>query len=448
VAAIDRFQIDIQEAVGLTALDFCNLFNQLSFTNRDITTTAGGLAVGGAAAAGSMVLSQLGTLAISALDNAATDTGGAINKKFVIRRMDYLGRDINKVAGLRQARDGLLKTDPNAEARLLATRDQVESICSNFYESYPSAREVAWLLDDYIEAVASRNLTVEEYNQLLADACYLGAERDKAKAQRNEVAASLQASAHPGLPAMVKFGRALRRHAWERCVEQLYIASRVYTLRSLNLYDAFGDALARLAGAEDGELDSTALDTGLIDFIGQTLSAKQKPRTTRERFVPDGRHCSLTLTPDRYALLFRMLRGGKPGQFRLLLAKPDTQIEDNPFAGMADVRLTHIRCFAKGMKTSDDVHTIEISHPGIEAFVTEDGRQLQFRHSDVQHAFRYNAKTGRSTGNGALDEDHTSIGPFCEWTLAIPAKANAGLDLSGLESITVEFEGTWRKFVS
>jgi hypothetical protein len=184
---------------------------------------------------------------------------------------------------------------------LRATREQAETICSNFYESYPAAKKISESLDDYIEAVAARNEKVEEY-QLLADLAYFRAELNKAQEQKDQVDTSLQQHANPWLPAMAKFIRALSRHAWERCVEHLYTASRVYTLQSLNLYDVFVDVLGGLTDPKTGDLKWSALATGLIDLIGKKLDETQS-ETNREIFGPD---------PDKGTHLPRLVDAHSP----------------------------------------------------------------------------------------------------------------------------------------
>ncbi len=296
----DSLSKDIRTAIGLSASDFFGMFNQLSFTNRELTNVAGGLALGGAAAAGAMLLSQAGDMALKAVENVTTDTGASLNKNFIIRRMESLAKDVRDIPSLKMAREGLIKMDPNAEYRLQTTREQVESICSNFYESYPGAKKIAASLDAYIDAVTARNEKVEEYNQLLSDLCYMRAEAANVRAQQAQTSAVLQGSASPGLPTMARFAAAQYRHAREQCIELLYTASRVYTMQTLDVYDVFSGVLGRLTSAGDSDLNTAALDTGLIDLISQELTKKQKRKTSVEPFVPGGDRCSVTLTPSEY----------------------------------------------------------------------------------------------------------------------------------------------------
>src|SRR5262249_16837770 len=159
----------VRSDIGLSAADFCSLFNQLSFTNRELTSHTpgqpqGAVSVGGVMATGAMIFSQVGDLITKAIDNVSTDTGASVNKNFVIRRMQFREKDVKTLAELKKTKDGLIKINPSAEYRLLATRDQLESICSNFYTKFPSAKQLSEDLESYIHAITTRNEKVEEYN--------------------------------------------------------------------------------------------------------------------------------------------------------------------------------------------------------------------------------------------------------------------------------------------
>jgi hypothetical protein len=243
----------------------------------------------------------------------------------------------------------------------------LELLCSNFYSKYPEAKQASAELEEYLETVAARNEKVAEYNQLLSDLSYVCGESQKVMAQQTAAETARRQSVNPGFPALAGFSSALRRHALERCIVQLYMASRVYTMQSLDSYDVFADVLAKLASkSQPGELDSAALNTALIDIIATNLDNKQKKRTTQVDYQPAGSHCTITLTRKKSPLLFKMLENDKQGTFQLLPAGPDASIDGNPFARMSEVRVTGIRCVAKGAKTAAAVLTFELTHPGVE----------------------------------------------------------------------------------
>jgi hypothetical protein len=218
-------------------------------------------------------------------------------------------------------------------------------------------------------------------------------------------------------------------------------------MQSLQSYDVFADVLAKLTSpSAPGEINSAALNTGLIDLISRKLEVRQSERTSQSDFIPTGNRCSITLTPQTHSLLFKLLKSGESGSFIIPPAKPNTTLDLNPFARMADVRLTHIRCLARGMKTGNGSLFIELTHPGIETFVTEDGESVRLNHRSTTVSRTYNTVTGLPVGNGALDENHCMIGPFCEWIVRIPKEGNTGLDFTALESLQIEFEGKSRAF--
>ena len=473
--AVTMLESSIKKAIGITPADVFSALSQLSFTNREFHGPQAAAAAGAAfapgalIATGAMIASQFGDLVTKAVDNVVTDTGVSINKNLVIRRMEFLSKDVGTIAGLKETGDGLLQADPNAECRLMATREQVESICSNFYVKYPEAKEVSGYLDVYIEAVAARNQKVEEYNQNISELAYVAAELLRTKAQKQLADTWRQKAASPGLPALAKFARALRRHAWEDCVQQLYIASRVLSLKSLDFYDVFADVLGQLSfSADAAELKSEALNTGLISFISTEMTNRLSYKTTLDSFEPKGAHCCMILTRDASALpsaaslvvdnetqaqfptgptpvvrpdLFNLLRQGKPARFRITAAHHKTDIEQSPFADKSDVRLTHLRCTPTGMKTSDNVYSLVLRHPGFETFVDENDREVHLHHNPVTLSLN-----GEFSAEVAVDQDHALIGPFCEWEIEISKQGNKGLDLSQLSSIKLEFKGTHRGF--
>jgi hypothetical protein len=409
IAAIGSLEAEIGHALGITPADIFNALTQLSFTNTHFFTEKGGLIPTAPLAAGAMVASQIGDLATKAAENVVTDTGGSINKHLVIRRMEYLSRDIKTMAALKETRDGLIKADPNAEYRLLTTRDQVEQICSNFYTSYPDAKKASEYLDGYIEAVAARNAKVDEYNYLLSGLTYIASELLRTRAQKQLTEATRLGAANPGLPAMAKFRRALRRHAWENCVEILYLASRVYTLKSLDPYDVFSHVLGKLAsGFDPAELDSAALNVGLIDLMSADLKDRLNKKTNSQSFGQTDEPCSIILSSGPVSLirpdLIKLLKDGKPAKLN--------------FSRMTGVRLTHLRCTPAGIN-SDDPFTFKFTHRNRVALIF----------------------AGAGSAEVSVNEDQTAAGPFRDFSIEIPRDGNKDLDLTWLETIRIHFKG-------
>ena len=146
-------------------------------------------------------------------------------------------------------------------------------------------------------------------------------------------------------------------------------------------------------------------------------------------------------------ILFAMLQDGQAGTYQILPTDRNMTTEETPFAQKANVRLQKIRCRAIGMETSDNIHRIFLTHPGIETFVTEHDEKVGLWHTPFKHLCEFNSRNNEFMGDGALRPERWMIGPFCEWIIEIPKEANKNLDLTGLTGIEIEFEGTCQTFV-
>jgi hypothetical protein len=109
-----RLQLAISDTVKFTPADFVNLFSQLSFTNRDlIHAVAGGSGAGvspsGVAATGAILASQAIDVVTKAIENVPSDLGGSVNRKYVVRRMEYLQGTVKDLAGLKESRDSIFR---------------------------------------------------------------------------------------------------------------------------------------------------------------------------------------------------------------------------------------------------------------------------------------------------------------------------------------------------
>ena len=259
---------------------------------------------------------------------------------------------------------------------------------------------------------------------------------------------------------MANFTQALWRHALQRCIEQLYMASRVVTLLTLSDYDVFQDVLGKLkpAGSSPGRLNSASLDTALIDLVATQLSEQAKYQTNREKF-PDANEPPIrfTLTKETHRHVFRILSpaSGKHdatrvATFTLGAARKNSEADsNNPFEGMSDVRLSAIRCRIKGLVTSNNVHKVELRHSGIESFVSERDEEVILNHNSTVFTRSYKGDSAIAPEEGRLDEQHSGlIGPFCTWQLRIISPGgDATVDIRKISSIDLEFAGTHRSFV-
>jgi hypothetical protein len=136
-------------------------------------------------------------------------------------------------------------------------------------------------------------------------------------------------------------------------------------------------------------------------------------------------------------------------------AVQSTNIADNPFAGMANVRLTLVRARITGATTSDQVLRINIAAGGSETIVAPDNTQVGFTHDPSGALFKYNYVTGEIENEadfGVVDSGGGSsstwalIGPFTTWTVHPDPLLNLDLDLTNVTQLSLEFQGTTYAF--
>jgi len=453
-----------------------------------------------------LVVGQAGDLLSKAVDDVVSDTGATVNRKYLSRRVLSLSSEVHDFKTLKQTRDGLIRADGSEEGRLMATQQQVDAICADFASKCPkAAKQLGDELAHYIDLVTTRNGKVGEYNAALTELCYLQSQVTAVTASKSKTDSWRASQAEVGLSQMAAFSSVLWRHAREQCVETLYLASRAYAMQSLSTKDIFVDVLGQLmSGAQRPDnVGATAFRTALIEFIAGRLKTENRRQTTIQRFPQAGR-CRIEIARGKNPLLFAMLKADKEGTISILAPRKETDADHSSFADMAEVRLSAIRVCAVGMKTSNGVHVIRLTHPGVGTFVTERDVPVSVNHQTVHHDYRYDAavlapleaavraaaaaKAGAAAagtpdapGTGAagvdglaesvaaanaaaakavssavaalvltggnLDPQRQMIGPFCQWSMRIPRAYNRDLDLEQLEMIVIDFEGTCQSFV-
>jgi len=462
------FENEVTLGTGLTPAALLSAIGQLAFINPEAPAFAIPL-----------VASQAGDLISKTANEIATDNGTTVNRSYLSRQVLSLSNEVTDFTGLKQASDGLISADGTEQGRLMATRRQVDAICAEFFSKCPTAKKLSDDLAHYIELVATRNAKIAEYNDALTELCYLRSQADAIRSAKNKTESWRVSQAGLSLPQMAAFSSALWRHAREQCVETLYLASRAFTMHTLSNKDVFVDVLRQLmAGSQRPDnINSTAFRAALIDFIVGRLKEENKRLSTIQAFVPMGNSCRIEFTKARNPLLFATLMNGNEGLVSILPARKDTNTDHTHFPGMANVRLSAIRACALGMRTKDNIHVIQFTHPGVETIVTASDVPVTVNHQKVHHEYRYDARalspdgttisagaaaaarpeTGTVTSapaatpapvltGGFLDAQRQMIGPFCQWSIRIPREYNSELDLSGLRSIIIEFEGTYQSF--
>ena len=137
-----------------------------------------------------------------------------------------------------------------------------------------------------------------------------------------------------------------------------------------------------------------------------------------------------------------------------------------PFNDMSHVRLRVARCWLKGATSTNGLVRLELTHTGVDTFITPDDRSVEVTHDPLQIDFWYWAdrvgelaaletRPGIDTSHsqpkdGNLNdpehhENYASVGPFAKWTIRVLDNEKV-VDLSKVEAIAFEFFVYYRPF--
>jgi hypothetical protein len=146
----------------------------------------------------------------------------------------------------------------------------------------------------------------------------------------------------------------------------------------------------------------------------------------------------------------------------------DSIKKEHPFAAFYNTRITKVRAWVRGVKTSDDMCHVLLQPEGNEVICAQDFTAIPFVHDPI-HAFsfiyeypkvKWNEKgqyvenpgeaLAHASTSGTLtcmgDYENSAyvplIGPFTEWKITLAGgKYNSGLDRSQIVAIHLEFHG-------
>jgi hypothetical protein len=501
---LDRLATQIDTAFGLSVDTFFNCLSQLSFTNVHEPVSA--LAMG---------VSQIGTMGREARTKVLNKHGEPLSKNWVLEQIEVIREEADLKSEFKHRADGSLSHQDSD--RLLVQLDKFRELCKQFYGSLDDAREVRQELDEYIEAITKRNRHIDYYNLLAGDLMLLDAEVERQKLQKTAVDGALALNESPGLPAMATFVSGLYEQAKAICISDLYHAHRAYSLWALEPFSDFYAKIGRSPGAITHlhlAQKKTDLEADLLKALGKNYRTPKHFPVRSDAVETMGRVVVLTkgLHPDFFADLaysgqaeFELepptqdSLGTDNDPFRATNTawcgseRPSPGVYFNPFAGMADVRLTKVRVWLAGEENKLN-HNVILTHLGEEQFRRRDDTPFPMRldppeeedqdrrearyilHEPVPIPYNYNAEGisydaknrtftpgnlfGRNVGSedgdlrfpkGGISDlpaagEYAPIGPFGKWRLEVPRLQNLDLDLSKLNAVVIDFHGFHQTF--
>ena len=400
--------------------------------------------------------------------------GKAIDKMLIVGQIESTVGDLSQVI---QNNEAKMVFDPNTneievaekQDKLLTTsQEQIDKFVKDLGKSKlgPRVLEVQKALKDYIDLVAKRNADKVQYNVALKDLIT----NDKALKAADIRHTELQrdASSKPGLDQLSQF---------TQMAEEIYSWSRKRTMRLLSFYRRalYIAKLEPPGNYETGDQTSDAaltLPAAKLEDIHNKLKAdlfhlRDKAGSDAAPYPEDfahGRGKRVHLSTEQLAILM------KHKQIQVTLPAPGQQSRDpamSMFWGCADVRVSRVRFFLKGLKIREGVPRedvairIGLTHEGDSVYYDQSGLAHTFKHDVIPVSWSYrplvNPRDGGrdyeavDSGDIVLTDsrimNYAAPSPFATWTITLDSLDEAALDPEAVVTQgTFEFFGTSRAF--
>ncbi|MFO1037510.1 MAG: hypothetical protein U1E45_11740 [Geminicoccaceae bacterium] len=433
-------QADLRRDWGVTWQDLFGCLTQLSFMhwlNESKEPDTG---------PGLMAMSQVGDLLNKGINNVVTDSGESMNRHYVVRRVDSLAKEVRSFKDLTVTRSRLI--DPtnlyNDAYKLALTRDQFKEMCGEFTTKFPAAKKIIDDLDEYVSLADQRNAAVLEYNRLWQSVGDLQAEAARCKLDVEQAQAAIAGRLQPQLSVFTSLATERYNRAKDQTLHIFYLASRASVMRSLQARNFFGEMLRTLP--DGGQIDAaTFTQSSLQDLYDEVLDDLKLSSPTGPGTA------ALVFTKDTHPEMFAAL--AKEGVATLAVRKATSKTTRGPFAYMANVRLSRVRCWVGGLSAGEK-HHLRLVHSGRETFVSAAGKELTVEHDSCTLAYAYTASTeidptakdfqfhGTEEAKPLAGTKFGLLGPFTTWYLLI----DDAEDRVKATSLRVEFDVVYDGF--
>ena len=429
-------------------------------------------------AGAALVAAVVGPQAVSLWDEASNTVedgaGQRVNKKYLINRLDRcedsLQSLMNRPAYNMEA-DGTKLIGEEDSAKIAVTKEQLEQFLQQFHDAVGSDA-LSKSLKAFIAATNARNQDILAYNHAVAQ-CYTQLKQQTLlEAQASEISSQL-IKENTGLPSIVAYYQRVR------------LLSRMSILRTIKL-SALALRYSRLI--EPIKFSTTLLSN--IDELDAHIDVLMKAHEATSSNLGTLAQTSWPALPDKIGILWPLTQEevaalkigvldpridqGKQGGSKVYsvciesLAKSATStstINDTPFAGLANVRVSQVRVWVpnlqlKGAARRDRV-SVEIKQEGSETVTSPDNVISQFQHDPVYLTFQYrwdqikqavDIHSSHVTSTHILASDwedantntriQAPIGPFANWVITLRDRDNGQLDLSAVKKVFLEFHGS------
>jgi hypothetical protein len=434
-AALDSFAADLK-----------------GYFNCDITTVLAGLGqVAFAPESSAMWLTQGAQFVNSSISTVTDASGATVQKQYLLKQIKTVEATIDGLSeGFQSATDGTLQLSDPGGAKLLAEEDKIKALIDELSTKIPSAaKELGDAMDDYVDAVTSRNSQVLAYNAsitLLVQEAQNAANLKQRTGALDDQSLALVESDAPDLTAFTA---------------QAYYGARKQVIQYISMIAK----AYRFWALEDRDLLREGLGSDPPPQIDKTLLSKVKGDVWSAYSAAIGVQNPHSFPADPTTQQGEIVRvtGFQLDTFKktnlLMLSIPPATADTPqgaPFYNMSCVRVTQVRVYLPGVKVAPRADgqparvEMTITQHGHETIVNASGDWFRFSHEPCSAPWSYEPANGDTIYQHANFQvelandligggDRALIGPFADWTITLDNPDF--VDLSAVDRIDISFLG-------
>lgn len=448
VPGIEAAETRVLQAQTALELAFADLQNQIeSDFSCSWANTLQVLAMG-ILSSGSVTVSSAITTALRAASSynpnvVPVGPGGSTSKAYLVNQVQFVESDLQSIKEGYQSVSGLITEDDPNGARLLQLESQFNALYTQYFSQWGVGQEVEKAFTTYVQAVQYRNQLISNYNDDYTQACTLW-NRNQALQQLLQVAQDQLTKENGAMsPEVVTFMSHAYHQARGELIHNLYLTSRAQQFWAV----APVDGLRALIGLEDpSQITAATLGKVRSQLLSNFETAIGEQGQVSEPFSG----FQIVINDSDTLAAFQK----KPElQLPISPVMVDTPASPGqPFAGLANVRLTTVRVYAEGARTQEGTLRVSIMHGGYETIVPKTNAAMSFIHNPLNVTFEYDLAQpctilmDGTIGSTMPNDNFALIGPFTTWTFKVDPALNPGLDLGQITGLTIEFSGTASSF--
>lgn len=360
----------------------------------------------------------------------------------VCKTINILKSDFSDVAAQWDKTQAALEADGPDSAKLAADAAAVDDDLAP-YMSMPAAQAYRAAIRTYVNLCNARNTKVIQCSKLDEDVLQLNGQITQTQAQMGELQSVESGKLDPTLAPYRTFLLGLYNNYKDSVMDKLFYETMAYRYRTLQDFKKLlqsGNTLAELSVMQGQILQA------VIDY-------ENAVNTIEQPFDRLDTHPMSSATEDSI-VAFR--HGGE-----LVFCIP---VNETAFQGLAHIQLTKFAVSLPGVRFTSGNKKVYLSlkcHGDSTVVDPNSGTVSRFTHNAVVATYEYaiiekNGKAEeRYLAGGALvdsgdgqDQKSISLSPFCTWSLNLPAKLNAGVDVSQVKDVILSFGGKGMSMLS